>query len=393
MGVPKALDFWVDMFSIIIAGMAKGLVQGEEVEEADMNFTNKKGESVTANAYRFRANMDGKEFMNWVLKIGGYSDLKGLLEDPRFKQLPLYNPTLSLQLYFIPKEILETEGPSDFIEAHHSFDTSKNAISKIGKNQIFVNQGFGFQVYLPIEDMEHFNAEALRNKSKATIGHELTHAYEGYQRSIKSGDPYQGQESFLNAASKIMRDDKYPQWKNFLHLIYLHLGFEINARITQFYYQIKDKDIETTEEFLKDLKASSVWQEVKMLEDFNAEDFVNSFKVGKLNFMDRISDIGKQIERKAGGLPAIYYKKDPKEGMKHLIQGWDFILQFLNTHIAKQGVYKGKLMDLVPNSALENPYNFFKFFEKRFHKKAKRFKKKLYRIGSLAIDKSLIGEN
>jgi len=39
----------------------------------------------------------------------------------------------------------------------------------------------------------------------------------------------------------------------------------------------------------------------------------------------------------------------------------------------------------LPEKAKKNPYLFFKFFEKRFHKKAENWKRKLYRIGSLLL--------
>jgi hypothetical protein len=96
------------------------------------------------------------------------------------------------------------------------------------------------------------------------------------------------------------------------------------------------------------------------------------------------------MERRAQGLPAIKPIKSPKEGMQHLIQGWDSVLQMLNLRFSEQGVYKGKLMELVPTKAMKDPYNFFKFFEKRFHKKAEKFKRKLYNISALVLDKSLM---
>ena len=103
-----------------------------------------------------------------------------------------------------------------------------------------------------------------------------------------------------------------------------------------------------------------------------------------------MEDIGKQMERQQQGLPAIKPKKTPEAGMKHLIQGWDYVLQLLNQQLTQQGVYKGKLMDFVPQKAMDDPYEFFKFFEKRFHKKAKGFEKKLYRISSLVTNKDLM---
>ena len=394
MGVPRAVDFWVEYFSLILSGMAKGIVNHDEIETQDMTYQ-ENGEEVEGQIYRGRTKMDGKEFTSWVMKLGGYSDLKELVKDPRFKQFPLYNPKISLTLLFLPKEVLENEmrnrvDTPDFVSAHHAFDSSKNSISKLGPNEIFIKQEFGFEVYLPTEELDNLDIEALKKRLRPTISHELTHAYEGYHRMKTSGDPYQGRESMLNAAVKMMDDRKYPQWKDFLYLVYLHLGFEINARVTQFYYDIKDKDIKTTQDFVDVLKKSGAWREVQMLEDFNADDFIKSFKSESLDFFSMMEDIGKQLERTKQGLPSINRTSSPEEGMKHLIQGWDHVLQLMNQQLAQQGVYKGKFMEVVPQKAKQDPYYFFKFFEQRFHKKAEGFKRKLYRIGSLVMDKSLM---
>ena len=395
MGVPKSVDFWVDYFSLILSGMAKGIVSQDEIEEKDMSYPNEEGEETEGKVYRGVTKMTGKEFTNWVMKLGGYSDLRELAKDPRFKQFPLYNPTVKLTLMFFPKQVLDAEIKSrpdmpDFVEAHHSFDSSKKAISKLGPNEIFVNQGFGFTVFLEQGQLDNFNIEAFKKQIRPTISHELTHSYENYHRMKRTGDPYQGRESMLNAAVRLMDDSKYPQWNDFLHLVYLHLGFEINARITQFYYSVKDENITTVEEFMEILKKSSTWRELQMLENFDAKEFINSFKAKGLDLFAMMEDIGKQMDRQKQGLPAIKPRKTPEEGMKHLIQGWDYVLQVLNQQLTQQGVYKGKLMDLVPQKALQDPYEFFKFFEKRFHKKAERFKKKLYRISALVMDKSLM---
>jgi len=397
MGIPKSVDFWVDYFSLILSGMAKGIISLDEIEEKDMSYPNEDGEEVEGKIYRGVTKMEGKEFTNWVMKLGGYSDLKSLIKDPRFKQFPLYNPTVKLTLMFFPKEVLDNEIKSrtdtpDFVEAQHSFDSTKNAISKLGPNEIFVNQGFGFTVFLEQGQLYNFNIESFKKQIKPTISHELTHAYETYNRMKTSGDPYQGRESMLNAAVRLMDDSKYPQWKDFLHLVYLHLGFEINARITQFYYSVKDENITTVEEFMEILKKSSAWRELQMLENFNAKEFINSFTTKGLDLFGMMEDIGKQMDRQQQGLPAIKPIKTPKAGMRHLIQGWDYVLQLLNQQLTQQGVYKGKLMDFVPQKAMDDPYEFFKFFEKRFHKKADRFKRKLYRISTLILDKSLMGE-
>ena len=78
--------------------------------------------------------------------------------------------------------------------------------------------------------------------------------------------------------------------------------------------------------------------------------------------------------------------RDKQKGMKHLIDGWNQVLQVLNVKLTKSGIYKGKLMDEVPKKALEDPREFFKFFEKRFHKKAETFRRKALRLSSLVLD-------
>lgn len=391
MGVPKAIDFWVDIFSIIITGVIKSVVDNDEIEVSDVNYEDDDGNEVEDTAYRGRTMMDGKEVMNWVMKIAGYSDIKNLLQDPKFKLLPIYNPTIQTTVYFLPQKVYEiqfNQGDNDFVSASHSFDASKKSLSKIGKNEILVNQDFGFEIYLTVKDMEKFDSGKIRKMLKSAIGHELTHCYEMYNRLKTSGDPYQGRESMLNVATRMMDDFKYPSWGDFLHLVYLHLGFEINARVAQIYYDLKDSDIKTTEDFVSYLKKTSAYREAEMLENFDAKQFIENFQIRGLDFFEMLEDTAKQNAREKNKLPGIYLKRTPEEGMTHLIEGWNIFLQEMSEYLNKKGLYKGKLMELVPQSAMKDPYVFFKFFEKRFHKKAERFKRKMYRVASLLKDKS-----
>ena len=391
MGVPKAIDFWVDIFSIIITGVIKSVVDNDEIEVSDVNYEDDDGNEVEDTAYRGRTMMDGKEVMNWVMKIAGYSDIKNLLQDPKFKLLPIYNPTIQTTVYFLPQKVYEiqfNQGNNDFVSASHSFDASKKSLSKIGKNEILVNQNFGFEIYLTVKDMEKFDSGKIRKMLKSAIGHELTHCYEMYNRLKTSGDPYQGRESMLNVATRMMDDFKYPSWGDFLHLVYLHLGFEINARVAQIYYDLKDSDIKTTEDFVSYLKKTSAYKEAEMLENFDAKQFIENFQIRGLDFFEMLEDTAKQNAREKNKLPGIYLKRTPEEGMTHLIEGWNIFLQEMSEYLNKKGLYKGKLIELVPQSAMKDPYVFFKFFEKRFHKKAERFKRKMYRVASLLKDKS-----
>lgn len=391
MGVPKAIDNWVDSLSYIIAGLAKGITQKDEIEESEINYLNPKtGKEETGSAYRGKSRLFGKEVMNWVLKLGGYSDLKDLLKDPNFKSFPLYQPSLSVTLIFFPDEIWNAEfGNKDIVDAYHGYSPDTIKLAKLGgDNIVFTGQEFGFKAFLPQSWLDNLDVEEFRKLIKPVISHEMTHAYEVYMRYKGKEDPYMGRETFLNAAVKMMKDVKYPQWNDFLHLVYLHLSFEINARITQIYYEMKKRGISNQEEFMQELKKSGVWREIKMLEDFDAEEFINSFKYKDLGFFDMLDDLGRQVDRQKKGLPPIMQLKTPEGGMKHLIAGWDYVLQMLNHELSKDGIYKGKLMDEVPPSAKKDPRVFFKFFEKRFHRKAEGFKRKALRVASLLLDEN-----
>lgn len=388
MGVPKSIDKWVDMFSYILIGMAKSIVQNKEIEVSEIKYidpeTKEKKEDI---AYRGESNMDGKKVMDWILKLSGYSDLKELLIDPNFKRFPMYEPLIHLSIIFLPDKIWQFEyANKELTNAAHSWDPSTI------KKAPFTGQMFEFHVYAPTSWLDNLDTEFFRKIIKPTIAHEMTHAYEVYMRYKGKDDPFMGRETFLNTASKLVKDEKYPQWNEFLHIVYLHLSFEINARITHLYYQMRNKNIKTLDEFMQELKKSDIWQEIKILEDFDADKFINSFKYKDLG-LDLLYNLRKQSKRINQGLKPIMSIREPKEGMIQLIDAWDVALQVLNKQISDLGMYKGKLMDLVPPKAKQDPRVFFKFFEQRFHKKAEIFKRKVLRLASLILDEKKMNKS
>lgn len=395
MGVPKAVDFWVDYFTLILMGMTKGVTKSNELEEAPMNYKDPDtGEEIEDTAYRGHAKMTGQQFMKHVVQISGgnsksLEDSRSFLNNPNFKNFPLFNPNIGLKVMFFPDKMWEKDiEPHDAVEAAHSWSMADIKLSKMGgDNVVFVGNDFDFTIYAPISWLDNINEEQFKKVIKPTLGHELTHAYETYIRLKHGKGPHQGRESMLNLATQKLRDDKYPQWKEFLGLVYLHLSFEINARITQLYYTMKNKNVSTQEEFMDVLKKSSVWHEIKLLENFDTEKFINSFTVAdkEHDFMKMMMDMGNQFERQAQGLPAIKRMDTPQEGMLHLIDSWNKALQTFNKRLERGG-YEGKFMELVPERALKDPLFFFKFFEERFHKKAENFKRKALRLASLVLD-------
>ena len=394
MGVPSVLNTWVDYFSMIVTGMVKSISQSDEMDEAEVNYKNPDNpeEMIKDVAYRGKRSMDGKTVMEWIMKIGGYSDLKELLNDPKFKEFPLYKPSIGVTVIFIPDVLYNAEYGkySDrTFDASHGWDPSNIKISKLGGNNlVFTGQEFRFNMMLPQSWIESFDTETFRKMSKATISHELTHGYETYMRFKTSGDPFMGREGFLNIALKQSRDEKYPEWNDFLHVLYLSLSFEINARIVQLYNTMKEEGVKDQNQFMDILKRSSVWDEINKLLNFKADKFIKTFTTKNLGFSGILNDLGNQMAREKAGLPSIGSRKNKGEAMKHLSDVWDKTLQKLNVDITNMlgDMYKGKFMDKVPASAKENPEKFFKFFEKRFHKKGEDFRRKALRLSSLLIN-------
>jgi hypothetical protein len=76
--------------------------------------------------------------------------------------------------------------------------------------------------------------------------------------------------------------------EKFFHLIYLHLYFEVNARVSQLYQEMMERGVSTKEEFLNILYKSKPWGDAKMLTDFNAEDFLKDLSKEKTkNFIEK----------------------------------------------------------------------------------------------------------
>ena len=78
-------------------------------------------------------------------------------------------------------------------------------------------------------------------------------------------------------------------WDELMFLIYLHLSFELNARVSEVYGLIRNKNITSKEEFLDFLKTSRAFSYAKRLRNFNAETYYNDFDVPQ-ETIDRVRE-------------------------------------------------------------------------------------------------------
>lgn len=366
-GVPKPIIFWVEELSNIATDLIEEIIRDDEFTEFPMTYLSTEGEQIEEKAYGAGYDVDSKYVHKKIMSKLGHSSIETYIQDPKFKQLPLFDFKLTLDVILVPDEFYEVEfgdSPYDSVDASHGFFMGDKLMAEILGTKVLVNQEFTFKVYLPISVKDRFNKNLIKSYMKPVINHELLHAYEAYNRYLRNEDPFSGRETFLNMISNSMLNVVDPEIRfligKFFHLLYLHLYFEVNARTSQLYQEMIERGVSTKEEFLNVLYKSKPWADAKMLAEFKAEDFLKDLS---------------------------------EEKTKEFIEEWDETLQSLNEIMEEQGVYKGKFMEPVPMAAKKNPYLFFKFFENRFHKKGETFKRKAYRLYDIVMNSSVMTEN
>jgi len=184
-------------------------------------------------------------------------------------------------------------------------------------------------------DISEYN---LSHDLKPSISHEITHIYEEFYTKKRS------KENRLNVLPKINVSDDSSDWDDFIHLVYLHLTYEINARVTQLYYEIRNENIRTKEDFIGAVKSSPSWEVVHQLKDFNALEFYENFD---------------------------------DEEIKELISKWNDSIDQANTLEELEGIDELKK---VPKRALDEPMNFLKYFERQFHERWNKFERKVMKL-------------
>jgi hypothetical protein len=389
-GVPQALTSWVNILNTVIMDKLDELVSSGWEEEADGELEHPKtGEPTQITVYKSDKVYDGDDVMDKIVKASGYSNLKEFLQSDTYKDFPIWKPILKLNVLGIPNDMLEYSITQEGYQLNASIETdpANLKITKLGKNVAFPGLTITFDPILP--DTEKLSEEikkTISKKLKPVIAHELLHGYQQYMQIKGGGKTHFGPEAILNSLVKnpLVQDEVLKDWNDFLHLVYLHLSFEVNARVTELYYEMKEEGVETKEDFIRVLKNTHIWDEVNRLKKFNAEEYIENFKIpgmGGDNLFDMIHSLGDRLMLSSKGIDT----EDKESTLKSLIKIWDAVVTMGSK--AFELKYGLKIpMSKVPQSAKEDPYKFFQFFEKRFHKKAKDFERKLYKVASILIN-------
>lgn len=381
MGVPKSIDPWIESLKNIIIQIVKDEESNGWEQQGEVTYEDPEtGEEIVDSIYKTEnIFFTGSELMDMLMKDMGFSDTKDFVNSKEFQDLPIWRPSLNVTIMAIPKKLLNQH--EDIMSASVGLMPDQK-FSNIGKIKVLPNLELEFNLSVEKEGISNKDI----NELEETISHELLHVYQKINQLKSGGESHFGPETTLNALTnnQHFKEINIDWWSKFLHLIYLHLSFEINARVTQLYHRLKNKDIKTSEDFVLELKKSNVWKQMEMLESFNAEDFINEFELpdddnNPSNPLAFLHNLFKDSHYKSLGVDI-----ESKEAtIKSLINLWDQILSVGVKAMGNIGV--NITMEKVPQKAKEDPYMFFKFFEGRFHKKAETWKRKMYKIGALIL--------
>lgn len=385
-GVPMVLESWVNIFTKLIMEKIDTIMDGEWEEEATGEAMID-GEIVEVVATRTIDRYEGDGVFKDIIKHSSESDLNGFLNSKMFNEFPLWKPYIELSVMGAPRTVFLDEQKN----YNASFETTPDVkLNNFGKTKVMVGCGFSFGVFVNNETskLSSEDRSIVIKNLRPVIAHELLHAYQAYKQMVGGNTHVYGKESLLNVVSgnKYIVNGLMPQWNKFLHTVYLHLSFEINARVNALYYEMKEEGVTNMDEFMNVLKKSDVWKEVMLLEDFDANEFIKEFKVpgddGNDNPFMALSKMVMGMKQKSRGIDIT--NKDTT--LKSLVNVWDTMI-ITASQIWSEKYGDDFIMKSVPKKAKENPYYFFKFFEQRFHKKAKTFKRKLYKISTLIVRK------
>ena len=349
MGVPKSIEFWVDTFSSVIKD---GLLMLLSSEDKEVFF-------------------NGDDVQEKAISLGWNNSNKN------FKSFPLAEPQLNMSIIVVPDNYIK-EG-DDYIQ-NASFDTADmhltNATFDDGTTlPLFV--GGTVNIELTIPQSPHMKMVLLlslydsdiKPYAESILFHELTHVFEFYNR-ILSDSASPDFEQVSNLTQMLNKMGAVDDWDELMFLIYLHLSFELNARVSEVYGLLRSKKMSSKEEFIDFLKNSRAFSYAKRLKNFSAERFIKELEIPQ-DTIDRI----RKYDGKETSIEEI---KDVV--LTQLIDNWSVTYHgFLKDFSADENLKIPTLSHKVTSS----PQNFLKFWEKRFNKAGEDSIRKISRLYSL----------
>ncbi len=326
LGVPKSIEFWVDTFSSLIKD---GLLMLLSSEDKEVFF-------------------NGGDVQNKAVEFGWNNSSE------HFKSFPLAEPNLNLVINVVPDQ--QIKKGDDYIQ-NASFNTEEMDIRDATFDDgttttLFVGGTINIEISIPESSYENGDFVELFDTDikpyvEAVLFHELTHVLEFYNRVI-SGSASMNFEQVANLTQMLNKMGAVDDWDELMFLIYLHLSFELNARVSEVYGLLRSKQITSKDEFIEFLKSSRAFSYAKRLKNFSVDKFIKDLEVPQ-STIDRIREYD-------GKVTPIEEIKDLV--LRQLIDNWSETYQsFLADFSADENLKIPQLSQEVTSS----PENFLKF--------------------------------
>jgi hypothetical protein len=349
LGVPDDIDMIVNIYTDLIIDKIKNDIDDADVNEVQINVDEYEDEE----AFKYDFKISPKE--SWE-----YLKNSPLFNMEEWRKFPTFINRISFSLITFPDGMFDDQGvTSPQIEASHIFQPSKFQLKQVKKwGEVYSISSYDFSINMKESQLE--DIEQIRTRLKSVIAHEIFHSYQLYKKYKGTSKVGFGKEAVMNSFQQILQSEWNPEWNKFMRGIYYALRFEQQARTPQLYYELKDKGIETYEDFMEEFKKTEYYKEINFLRNFSAQRMIDS--VTKIeSFKDLLMSGAKSQE------------------FRENIDNWNDYLQIVATKLRSNGVdvdnFKG-----ISEKVRQDPRTFFEYWEKFFDKRAEEMFRRATRL-------------
>ena len=351
LGVPSQIEMLTDIFTDMVFQEVEALRISDEYEESDAQV--KGYGDVTIKKYE--TTISPSQSWSFVKNHPSFN-----MEE--WKKFPMYRNKV-----IITADVLDDEAANHVIDnstmplvnGSHQFDAGKFEVKNLKTlGDVFDIGTFEFKIITGESDFQ--GSEELKTKISATISHEIFHDFQLYIRYIKSNEIGFGKGQVLNTMAGHLKEGFSKEFNYFLHVLYLSLQFEHQARIPQALRIIKSKSPKTNQEFIEALKQTDAWEDIQRLRNFSAEKIVKSY--GEIK-----------------GFEDIFRNHMSREYTKDTISDWNNWIEKIRDFMVKSGLTVNPFRGL-SQKLLNDPVLFFEYWERVFKKRAKEYYAKLAKL-------------
>ncbi len=352
-GVPDDMDMMVNIFT----NMVKESIQecknsGKKLKDGEASVKNYGDAEIKLGNIQI-----GKE------KSWQYVKNSPLFNKESWDKFPLYKNKITINFTIFPDEALDINDiKKPTINAVHVFEAEKMGLKDTkGLGKTYSSGEFEFDITMG--DSNWDNLETLSPNLDSVIAHEVFHSFQLFKRYTKSNQVGFGKEHTLNTLAGALKKDFNEEFNYFLHILYLSLRFEHQARIPQSLKILKSKKIENYNDFIAAIKDTDAYRDAQMLKSFSGDKLINDLS-------------------KMSSLEDIFRKPMAQQHTKFALESWNDILEKIIEHGRENGMTTNPFRGM-SQKLLQDPKLFFKHWEKVFDKRGDELLRSLAKLYSL----------